>query len=555
MCPSEQGGASSGDDQNDPGDDNASISAIIWYLNHRSFGADGDFTGNAGFGGDNIGPPGSNDPPKDEASPGQIAQLAPESGDRRDGGSWPDPYGGTDARTGSLFAFVGMDVDVYSGLPLGTENLDPWTGQPAFHPSGEGDGPARALSATPFAPRRRSGLLSSRYLLADNTGDMAAQQSGDMAAQQRVLDARRPESQEPVYEVSADHSTYEERQAGVAKLYEILESKEHPPIGKTDMEVLSHAVDPAGAGMFTGVIYTLRRARGDEHSNSLQAAQWFDSFAGLASILHAPRLNRLPGPGAIPDTTLGTYRPDIPEAPWTELPANRTYEPTRGAHQPELELPPPPWKRTLGEPVGLALGEKAEPSVARFLGATLTSAKTEGIDMTIGGQRISAKLDVVSAKWDSPGASWDPVKKQWFNWAQREIIAGGEWIQQITPTKNPPDLVRNIEDKMTAFREAWDANARKNAGRFAGDIDSGVQTDYGFIKRQQTFVNPTGFRVVILVDDGVVTHEMLEAAQGALNREVYALINDGATSPPPPVSVTIISKSGAVIRNLWPQPL
>lgn len=168
MCPSEQGGASSGDDQNVPGDDNASISAIIWYLNHRSFGADGDFTGNAGFGGDNIGPPGSNDPPQDEASPGQIAQLAPESGDRRDGGSWPDHYGGTDARTGSLFAFVGMDVDVYSGLPLGTENFDPWTGQPTSDPFGEGDRPAFARSSGPLSAMRGTRLLSSPYLLAEN---------------------------------------------------------------------------------------------------------------------------------------------------------------------------------------------------------------------------------------------------------------------------------------------------------------------------------------------------------------------------------------------------
>lgn len=184
MCPGEgTGGTSGGGGSSGSGDlgggDIASIRAILAYLNHRSFGSDGDYTGNAGFGGDNIGPVGSREPDKDEdrskglidalmAPPGKTRGEPRRPGFRNDGPREVEPYGGAEAPRGNLFAFVGADVDVYSGLPLGIENPDPFTGLPATDPFADADGPPRARHATAFAALRQPSLLSSPYLLADN---------------------------------------------------------------------------------------------------------------------------------------------------------------------------------------------------------------------------------------------------------------------------------------------------------------------------------------------------------------------------------------------------
>ena len=182
MCPGEggSGGGGSGagtSGQGGPGSDD--ISAIIAYLNFHSFGTDGDYTGNGGYGGDNTGPVGAKEPEKDEDAavalldaittvPGHT--FGPPSRQAGEGDLWREiePYTGAQAPMGSLFAFVGADIDVYSGLPLGIENPDPFTGLPASDPFADAKRPTRARSAAPFAALRQTSLLASPYLLADN---------------------------------------------------------------------------------------------------------------------------------------------------------------------------------------------------------------------------------------------------------------------------------------------------------------------------------------------------------------------------------------------------
>ncbi|HET8522003.1 MAG TPA: hypothetical protein VFL82_02145 [Thermomicrobiales bacterium] len=150
-----------------PGGD---IGAILAYLNHWSFGTDGDYTGNGGYGGDNIGPVGSEEPPK--VDDGAVVLLDamtevanPTSGrpSRRAGEEerWREiePYSGAQASQGSLFAFVGQEVNPYSGVSLGGGLPDPFAVPPP---------PARAASAVAFAAIRRNNLLSSPNLIASN---------------------------------------------------------------------------------------------------------------------------------------------------------------------------------------------------------------------------------------------------------------------------------------------------------------------------------------------------------------------------------------------------
>ena len=59
-----EGEGSGGGGSGGPG--GSDIGAILAYLNRLNFGTDGDYTGNAGYGGDNIGPVGSKEPEKDE---------------------------------------------------------------------------------------------------------------------------------------------------------------------------------------------------------------------------------------------------------------------------------------------------------------------------------------------------------------------------------------------------------------------------------------------------------------------------------------------------------
>lgn len=174
------GGSSGGGDSDGAGGaGRGDIGAILDYLNRRSFGADGDYTSNGGYGGDDIGPVGSKVPAEDEhrhdilmrglmASLGQYPSDPRRPGIRNAAPSDLEPYGGADAPPGSLFAFVGEEVDVYSGLPLGAEHPDPFTGVRASDPFAERQTRARS-AGSPFAALRRPSLLSSPYLLADNS--------------------------------------------------------------------------------------------------------------------------------------------------------------------------------------------------------------------------------------------------------------------------------------------------------------------------------------------------------------------------------------------------
>src|SRR5919106_1487869 len=137
------GGGGGGSGSGGPG--SGDIAAILAYLNHRGFGSDGDYTGNAGYGGDNIGPPGSKEPEKEVdrstdaldvlmAPPGKVPGAPPRPGNRIERSREIDPYGGAEPPKGSLFDFVGDEVDVYSGLRLGVERPDPFTGLPPSDP-------------------------------------------------------------------------------------------------------------------------------------------------------------------------------------------------------------------------------------------------------------------------------------------------------------------------------------------------------------------------------------------------------------------------------------
>lgn len=182
MCPGEDdisvggGDAGSGSGGSDGGPD---VGNILRYLNHWSFGTDGDYTGNAGYSGDNTGPPGSKAPQADPdvVAPSDVALVLPRRGERgrppsqgarSERSGTIDPYGGIPWAGRGLFAFVGGEVDVFSGLPLGIDNPDPFTGFPAADPFID-EWPARARNTTaPFAALRPTNLLSSPNLLAEN---------------------------------------------------------------------------------------------------------------------------------------------------------------------------------------------------------------------------------------------------------------------------------------------------------------------------------------------------------------------------------------------------
>lgn len=133
------------------------IGAILAYLNHRGFGHDGDYTGNAGYGGDNTGPPGSAMPQEHAAQARAQALLETVME------PLPFPRAST-AR--SLFDFTGADIDVYSGLP--PEQTDPFTGMPGAEPFARTSPPSDLRRSAPVSLLRHSSLLSSPYLLAEN---------------------------------------------------------------------------------------------------------------------------------------------------------------------------------------------------------------------------------------------------------------------------------------------------------------------------------------------------------------------------------------------------
>ncbi|HJV02573.1 MAG TPA: hypothetical protein VJ752_18710 [Burkholderiaceae bacterium] len=156
-------------------------SAILAYLNyHNWFSKDGDYTGNAGYYGDNIGPVGSTIPdPADTrseaslrnlmASPLEVPSALQRPGNRTASSAASGSDGRADMAASSLRAFVDADVDVYSGLPLGMEHPNPFADWPVADPFADVYRPPRVRSeAAPFSALRQTSLLRSPYLLADN---------------------------------------------------------------------------------------------------------------------------------------------------------------------------------------------------------------------------------------------------------------------------------------------------------------------------------------------------------------------------------------------------
>lgn len=163
----EGGGASGGSGGGNQGDGGTSpdIGAILAYINYRNlFGKDGDYTGNAGYYGDNTGPVGSRIPETSENLPQALIDVIMAYPERARGVSAlrnqkkVDPYGRTPMPMGSLHPFVGAEVDVFSGQPWENDEPDAFSGLPRADPY------AGARQDT----SRRSRLLASPFLLAEN---------------------------------------------------------------------------------------------------------------------------------------------------------------------------------------------------------------------------------------------------------------------------------------------------------------------------------------------------------------------------------------------------
>jgi hypothetical protein len=179
MSPGEGEGNGGGGDEgggSGSGGGGGDISAILEYLYHINFGTDGDYTGNGGYGGDNIGPPGSKEPEKDVdrsrdlldvlmAPPGNIPGARDNRPQRP---QRIDAYGRIEQPEGAFFHYLGTEVDVYSGLRPGLEQPDPFTGVPPSDPLMDVERPARWWSAAPFPALRQRSLLSSPDLIAEN---------------------------------------------------------------------------------------------------------------------------------------------------------------------------------------------------------------------------------------------------------------------------------------------------------------------------------------------------------------------------------------------------
>ncbi|MBC7705498.1 MAG: hypothetical protein H7274_16325 [Rhodoferax sp.] len=180
----EDGGGSGGGGGGTGGGDGGAgpdTGSILEYLNyHNWFSKDGDYTGNAGYYGDNIGPVGSTVPgPADTRSeallrdlmesPLRVPSALQRPANRTASSGVSESDGRTDMAASSLRAFVDADVDVYSGLPLSMEHPDPFTDWPVADPFAGIYRPPRIRSqAVPFSALRQTSLLRSPYLLADN---------------------------------------------------------------------------------------------------------------------------------------------------------------------------------------------------------------------------------------------------------------------------------------------------------------------------------------------------------------------------------------------------
>ncbi|MCA9862166.1 MAG: hypothetical protein KC432_04070 [Thermomicrobiales bacterium] len=169
----------SGSSPSGSGPSGSDISALLAYMNHWSFGTDGDYTGNGGYGGENTGPVGSEPPrqphpgpmtPPDtvRASPqrplGQPTRRPGDGGFRRG----LEPYTGFQPFDDELFSFAGQEIDPFSGTALGSDGLDPFTGTRRMDPF-TAIPPARQTESAPaFVANRRDRVLLSPNLIAEN---------------------------------------------------------------------------------------------------------------------------------------------------------------------------------------------------------------------------------------------------------------------------------------------------------------------------------------------------------------------------------------------------
>ncbi len=215
------GGSSGGS-----GPNYSDISALLAYMNHWSFGTDGDYTGNGGFGGDNTGPVGSYVPQRPDqgamsyledirsARP-QVVSPPPRGSFDRGFRREIDPYSGVQTFDDNIFPFTGQEVDPYSGLPVGSEGLDPFTGTRPLDPFSAVAPLRNPESTVSLVANRRERVLRSPNLLASN---------GPIACDSRLTTCV-PAMQSDFNQSSVENSIQEEMDQSYLAILQLLEGK------------------------------------------------------------------------------------------------------------------------------------------------------------------------------------------------------------------------------------------------------------------------------------------------------------------------------------------
>lgn len=250
MCPGEdEGGPGGGSEPGGSGPSGGGaggggdVGDILAYLYHFRFGHDGDYTGNAGYGGDNIGPPGSVAVPGSDLPTAPVPDLlSPVLTPPRPGpGGPPRPGPGRGGRTRDgwsvrgeapplgLAPFTGVEVDPFTDLPAGVDHPDHWTGAPVVDPLTVLDHPVRARTGGPSSLVRPPRLLSSPYLLAENV--VACDPARTSCLPPRASDANQSSVRNQIQaELDESHAAIEALSAGRATII---------GAGETDLQQLA----------------------------------------------------------------------------------------------------------------------------------------------------------------------------------------------------------------------------------------------------------------------------------------------------------------------------